>query len=257
MSRQAAGNTGIAIKTAPEIAAMRTSGRLLATVLQVVAARLGPGVATTELDELAASEVQRLGGQAAFLGHHGFPKSICISVNEEVVHGIPGPRVIADGDVVGLDFGVRYDGLITDAATTVAVGAPRHDAQRLLVTTEQALQAGIDQARAGQRVGDISAAIERHLRSAGLGIIRELTGHGVGRSLWEEPTVPNYGQAGHGPLLKPGMTLAIEPMATLGRPAVRVLADGWTIVARDGSLAAQFEHTILITDGAAEILTTR
>ena len=243
------------VKTDAEIAAMRHGGRILATVLQHLAARLEPGMTTDAIDQLAVAETRRLGGEAAFLGHEGFPKSICVSVNEQVVHGIPGARRLYAGDVVGLDFGIRYDGLITDAAVTVPVGTVGGAAQRLLKTTEEALYKGIDQVRDGCHVGDIAAAVERHLRAGGLGIIAELAGHGVGHELWEEPSIPNLGRAGHGPVLKAGMTVAIEPMATLGAPAIQVLGDKWTIASRDGSLAAQFEHTVLVTRRGAEILT--
>ncbi len=248
---------GGSVKTAAEIEAMRQSGQILAAVLTYLERQIAPGMTTEELDQLAAAETRRLGGKAAFLGHEGFPKSICISVNEAVVHGIPGERVIAEGDVVGLDFGIRYKGMITDSAVTVAVGTVSAPAQRLLKATNEALYLGIDQATAGHHVGDVSAAIERHLERANLGIIQELAGHGVGRELWEEPQILNYGRAGSGPVLKAGMTVAIEPMASLGGPAIHMLGDHWTIATRDGSLAAQFEHTVLITDGPAEILTAR
>jgi methionyl aminopeptidase len=228
---------------------------MLAQVLQYVSSELAVGMSTDELDQMAAAELKRLGGKPAFLGHEGFPKTICISVNDEVVHGIPGKRVLQVGDIVGLDFGVRHQGLVTDSAVTVALGDVNAASQRLLKTTKDALMIGIDQAVAGNRVGDISAAIERHLAKAGLGIIRELAGHGVGRDLWEEPQIPNYGRSGTGTVLKAGMTVAIEPMATLGSPAIKLQRDKWTIATRDGSLAAQFEHTIVISDGPPEILT--
>lgn len=235
---------------------MRQGGRILATVLQYLATRLRPGMTTFEVDQMAAAEIKRHGATAAFLGHEGFPNSVCVSVNEQVVHGIPGARALQDGDLVGLDLGIRFEGLITDGAVTVAIGAVDKNAQRLLKITKEALLLGIDQARAGGRVGDISAAIERHLRSGNLGIIKELAGHGVGHELWEDPHIPNLGMAGTGPALKPGMTIAIEPMATLGGPGIELLEDEWTIQSRDGSLAAQFEHTVLIMpDGPAEILT--
>jgi len=234
---------------------MRTGGKMLAQVLQYLADEMAVGMTTDELDQLAAHEVKRLGGAPAFLGHQGFPKSICISVNDEVVHGIPGKRRLKIGDVVGLDFGVRYDGMLTDSAVTVSLGDAKASIRRLLNSTQAALMVGIDQAVSGGRVGDISAAVQRYLVQANLGIIRELAGHGVGRDLWEEPQIPNYGRAGTGAVLKPGMTVAIEPMATLGSPEIKVLGDKWTIATRDGSLAAQFEHTILITDGPPEILT--
>ncbi|HUC86720.1 MAG TPA: type I methionyl aminopeptidase [Candidatus Saccharimonadales bacterium] len=243
------------VKTEAEIAAMRHGGRILATVLQNLSDELTAGMTTLDLDELATSKTQALGGSPAFLGHEGFPKSICVSVNDEIVHGIPGRRVLVEGDIVGLDFGVRYQDMITDSAVTVAVGAASGPSERLLKATREALYAGIDQATAGCHVGDIAAAVEQRLRAANLGIIQELAGHGVGRELWEEPQIPNLGTAGSGTVLTAGMTVAIEPMATLGNPAIQILDDNWTIVTRDGSLAAQFEHTILVTDGVAEILT--
>lgn len=243
------------IKTPPQIAAMRVGGRMLAQVLEYASHQLRPGITTLEVDSLVAREIKRLGGSAAFLGHQGFPKSICISVNDGVVHGVPSDFKLSEGDVVGLDVGIRYEGMITDGAVTVPLGTVSAPAQRLLKATREALYLGIDQAVVGKRVGDISAAIERHLKSANLGIIKELAGHGVGTDLWEEPQISNIGRAGAGPVLKAGMTVAIEPMATVGDPGIEVLSDKWTIVTRDGSLAAQFEHTILITDGPAEILT--
>jgi methionyl aminopeptidase len=245
----------VTIKTPAEIQDMRVGGQMLGQVLQVTKAAMRPGITTAELDDIAAAELKRLGGEPAFLGHEGFPKVICISVNDEVVHGIPGSRVLQDGDIVGLDFGVRYNGLITDSAITAPLGAISAPAERLLKITQQALMIGIDQATAGNHVGDIGAAVERHLKKDNLGVIAELAGHGVGYDLWEEPNIPNLGTAGSGPVLKAGMTIAIEPMATLGGPKVEVLDDKWTIATRDGSLAAQFEHTVLITDGPAEILT--
>jgi methionyl aminopeptidase len=246
----------IIVKTAEEIAAMRVGGKMLAQVLEVVVAAVKPGVRPVELSKLAGQEVERLGGEAAFLGHQGFPAPICISVNEVVVHGIPSQEPLQEGDIVGLDFGVRYHGLVTDGAITVAVGHPTEPAASLLKLTEEARAAGIAAARAGNRVGDISAAVEKVLNRGKLGIIEELVGHGVGRELWEEPNIPNYGPPHSGPRLKPGMTLAIEPMATLGSPEITMERDGWTIRTHDRSLAAQFEHTILITpEGPPEILT--
>ena len=246
----------ITIKSAEDIKAMRRAGSILARTLAKLSQALQPGMTTIELDRLAASEIKAAGATAAFLGHEGFPNSVCVSVNDEVVHGIPGKRVLADGDVVGLDLGVTCNGLITDGAVTVPIGSVDKNAQRLLKITQEALLIGIDQARAGNHVGDISAAIERHLRSGNLGVIKELAGHGVGYDLWEDPHIPNLGMVGSGPTLKPGMTIAIEPMATLGKPGIEVLRDDWTVVTKDHSLAAQFEHTVLITnDGPAEILT--
>lgn len=245
----------ISRKSAAEIELMAQGGAMLGQTLQAVAAAAGPGVTPRELSAIAGQTIKKLGGQAAFLGHHGFPDPICISVNEAVVHGIPSDTPLASGDIVGLDFGVRYKGLITDGAITVAVGEVSNQAQQLLDATQEALVAGIAQARPGNRVGDISAAVERVLRRHKLGIIEDLVGHGVGYDLWEEPNIPNHGKAHRGPLLAPGMTIAIEPMATLGTHEIAMDADGWTIRTADNSLAAQFEHTVAITDSEPRILT--
>jgi methionyl aminopeptidase len=245
----------ISPKSPSDIKAMRTGGKILAQVLSKVSAEVKPGVRPSELSALAGREVKRLGGEAAFLGHEGFPAPICISINDAVVHGIPNDQILRRGDIVGLDFGVRYQGRVTDGAVTVAVGEVDAETQRLLDVTQRALAAGIAMARGNNRVGDISAAVERVLKGDKLGVIQELVGHGVGLELWEEPQIPNYGLAGKGPKLIPGMTIAIEPMATLGSRKITTDSDHWTIRTADGSLAAQFEHTVLITDGAAEILT--
>lgn len=250
------------VKTPVEIERLRTSGGILAEVLRRLVAILEPGQTTGYLGEVAACELKALGGRPSFLGYQPdahmrpFPSLICISVNDEVVHGIPGPRVIATGDLVGLDFGVDYEGMLTDGAVTVVAGAePTPDQKRLLTATQQALEAGIAQVRPDGRIGDISAAIERCLRQARLGVIEELSGHGVGHQVHEDPLILNYGRPGTGMRLKPGMSIAIEPMATLGRPEIVVAADDWTIKTADGSLGAQFEHTVLITDSGSEILT--
>ena len=246
----------ISVKKPEEIENMRKGGQMLAEVLKQTSEKVAPGVTPKELSAFAGKLVKELGGEAAFQGHQGFPDPICISVNDEVVHGIPGNDPLEEGDVVGLDFGVRYKGLITDGAVTVPVGKIDADAKKLLDVTQSALAAGIFEARVGNRVGDISAAIEKELKRGGLAIIEELVGHGVGYDLWEEPQIPNYGKPNRGPKLVEGMTIAIEPMATLGRKEIYIDAtDGWTVRTEDGSLSAQFEHTILITDGDAEILT--
>lgn len=231
---------------------------MLARVLEVVAEAVKPGVTTKALADLARSELNRLGGKPAFLGYGGeppFPDVICISLNDEVVHGVPGDRQLANGDLVGLDFGVLYDGLITDGAITVTVGDATADKRRLVEATQQSLVAGIAQVKAGARVGDISHAVEAVLRQAGLGIVEELVGHGVGHELHEEPSIPNFGPSGQGMRLQAGMTIAIEPMATLGGSGVVVKPDQWTVATADGSLAAHFEHTVLVTETGAEILT--
>lgn len=246
----------ISVKKPAEIENMRKGGQMLAEVLKQTSQKVAPGVTPKELSAFAGKLITELGGKAAFLGHQGFPDPICISVNDEVVHGIPGDQPLEEGDLVGLDFGVRYKDLITDGAVTVPVGEIDADSKKLLDVTQAALAAGIFEARVGNRVGDISAAIEKELKRGGLAIIEELVGHGVGYDLWEEPQIPNYGKANRGPKLVEGMTIAIEPMATLGRKEIYIDAtDGWTVRTSDGSLSAQFEHTILITDGDAEILT--
>lgn len=246
------------IKTASEIAAMRESGRMLATVLGHLRSILKPGMTTQELADIAASKLKSLGdGQASFLGYQGFPDVICISINSEIVHGIPSKsRIINDGDIVGLDFGVTYKGMITDAAISVIAGRPKQRGHiQLLADTEEALLRGIAAVHDQVRTGDIGAAIEGHLKKRRYGIVRDLVGHGVGHQLHEDPNIPNYGRANTGPWLSKGMTIAIEPMVTLGTDRVRVAEDGWTVVTADNSWAAHFEHTVLITETGAEILT--
>ncbi len=245
------------VKTAREVAAMRESGRMLATVLQVVAGRVTPGISTKDLAVVAAAELKALGGNAPFLGHEGFPDVICISLNDEIVHGIPSRhRIIVEGDIVSLDFGVSYESMITDGAISLIAGKPHTAAhQRLVEDTRRSLDAGIAAVHEGARVGDIGAAIEGSLRARRYGIPRELVGHGVGHQLWEEPNVANYGRAHTGFQLEAGMTIAIEPMVTLGTSNIVLGNDGWTISTADGSLAAHFEHTVLVTPDGAEILT--
>jgi methionyl aminopeptidase len=245
------------VKTASEIAAMRDSGRMLATVLQLLKARLQVGMPTKQLADIARSELKALGGEAAFLGYQGFPDVICISVNDEVVHGIPKPgKIIAEGDIVGLDFGVTYKGMITDAAISVIAGKPKQKGHiELVKNTEQALQVGINTVHDQVRTGDIGAAIENYLKKYRYGIVRDLVGHGVGHQVHEDPNIPNYGRPGTGPWLSKGMTIAIEPMVTLGTDRVYTADDGWTIMTADGSRSAHFEHTVLITEDGAEVLT--
>lgn len=245
------------VKTQSEIAAMRESGRMLAAVLRVVGPAVAAGMSTKDLANIAAKELKALGGEPAFLGHEGYPDVICISVNDEIVHGIPRPdHFLKAGDIVGLDFGVRYRGMITDGAISVGVGKLAADTQRLLQVTKSSLEEGLAVVRAGVRVGDISAAIESYITAHGkYGIPRDLVGHGVGHALWEEPNIPNYGRAGTGPYLEAGMTVAIEPMVTLGTERIAGTPDGWTLRTADGSWAAHFEHTVLITAAGCEILT--
>ena len=245
------------VKTDTEIANMRISGHMLASVLEVLRREVKAGLTTKDLADLARQELDGLGGKPAFLGYQGFPDVICISVNDEVVHGIPGDRVLANGDVVGLDFGVNYRGMITDAAISVIVGGKGDEKVKKLVRdTEAAMLAGLETLHDGVKVGDIGAAVEKVLNKGGYGIVRDLVGHGVGHNVHEEPNIPNYGRAGTGPLLRAGMTVAIEPMATLGTDDVVIANDQWTVQTRDGSLSAHFEHTVLITEDSYEILTT-
>jgi methionyl aminopeptidase len=243
------------VKTQSEIEDMRKSGSILATVLDEVEKYLKPGVTTEELNTVAAKKLKKLGGLPAFLGYYGFPAVICISVNDEVVHGIPGKRIIKNGDIVSLDFGVNFNGMITDAARTVLVGAANKAKMQLIAGTLESLDAGISAVKAGARIGDISSSIQSVLDEYGYGIVRDLVGHGVGHELHEDPNIPNYGKASTGPELESGMTIAIEPMATLGSYKVYTADDGWTILTRDGSMAAHFEDTILVTDDGFEILT--
>lgn len=249
------------VKTKSELEAMRESGRMLASILTLVQSRVEPGITTQELANLAARELKALGADAPFLGYGGptpFPDVICISLNEQVVHGIPGGREVRSGDIVSLDFGVKYRGMITDSALSVIAGKPKDQRHVELVEyTEKAMMAGVNTVRDGIRAGDIGAAIEIVLNRKRYGIVRDLVGHGVGHELHEEPNIPNYGRPGSGPELHAGMTIAIEPMATLGGEGVYVDRDGWTIMTRDGSWAAHFEHTVLITEDGAEVLTAR
>ncbi len=243
------------VKTEQEIIDIRVSGKMLATVLQYLEQKIEVGMTTKDLADLAAVELKRLGGKPAFLGYGGFPDVICISRNDEVVHGIPGSEIIEDGDLVSLDFGVDYNGMITDSAITVIAGEGSGAKRRLLKGTKEALDAGINSLHGGVRTGDIGAAVEKVMNQYGFGIVRDLVGHGVGHQVHEEPDIPNYGIAGTGKKLDAGMTICIEPMSTLGGDDVTMDQDGWTIKTRDGTLSAHFEHTILITQDSAEIIT--
>ena len=244
------------IKTSQEITAMRESGRMLATVLQKLVTDLTAGMTTKDLAEIAKKELRVLGGQPTFLGYYGFPDVICVSVNDEIVHGIPRQNhLIKEGDIVSMDFGVTYQGMITDAATSVIIGKVSTNISNLVENTYRSLMAGISTMCSGVRVGDISSAIQAILDVGKYGIIRDLVGHGVGHELHEDPNIPNYGKKGTGPALQAGMTVAIEPMATLGGHSIKTDADGWTIRTTDGSMAAHFEHTVLLTDDGPEILT--
>jgi methionyl aminopeptidase len=245
----------ITIKTPAEIELLRQGGKKLSELLHTLVAAVTPGITTGELDILARELFKKSGGEPTFLGFHGFPGSICISVNEEVVHGIPGKRVLKDGDVVGIDAGLRYKGFCTDTATTVVIGQPTTEVSTLMQVAQESLAAGIAAARIGNRVGDISAAVQATIDPHGYGIVRDLTGHGIGRNQWEEPAIPNFGKPGTGPTLKEGMVIAIEPMVNLGGREVMQMDDDWTIATIDNSIAVHFEHTIAITANGPEILT--
>jgi methionyl aminopeptidase len=245
----------IVIKTEEDLKAMRPACAIAATVLAEVTAFIQPGVTTRAVDEYAAERIRYYGARSAFLGYRRFPSHTCLSVNEEVVHGVASDRVIQFGDTVSVDVGVVHQGYIGDNARTVAAGGCDLEAQRLMDVTERALQEGIAQARAGNRVVDISRAIQQCVESHGLSVVREFVGHGVGRKMHEDPQIPNFVEKKASPVLKPGMTLAIEPMVNAGSPAVKVLKDGWTVVTQDGKRSAHFEHTVLVTSGTPEILT--
>ena len=247
----------IPIKNEREIEKMRAACKSASTVLDRVANLIRPGLTTREVDQAAADFIAEESCTSAFLGYRGFPGNICISVNEEVVHGIGGSRRIQYGDIVKLDVGVFKDGWVGDTATTVPVGVIDEKVARLLRVTEETLALAITFAQSGRRLGDLCASIEAEIVANGYTVVREFVGHGVGRQLHEEPQVPNYGRKGSGPKLKPGMTLAIEPMVNMGTGAVRVLPDKWTVVTTDGKPSAHFEHTVLITKGEPEILTWR
>ncbi len=248
---------GIIIKSERELALMRQVGRIVAAVLAILMKQVKPGMKTKELDIIAGREVERLGAKPSFKGYRGFPANLCVSVNDEIVHGIPGERVLHKGDIVSLDFGASFNGFQGDTAVTVGVGEISPQARKLVVTTEEVLKAGIAAARSGARLGDISAAIQSYAESRSYSVVREYTGHGIGREMHEEPQIPNFGLAGTGPVLKKGMTLALEPMVNAGDWHTRVGDDQWTVSTADGSLSAHFEHTVAITDGEAEILTSR
>jgi len=246
----------IILKSERDLEVMRPAGKVAGTVLEEVAAFIRPGVSTREVDDYAASRIKFYGARSAFLGYRKYPCHICVSVNEQVVHGLAGARQLEFGDIVSLDIGVMYRGFIGDTARTVAVGGCAVQAQRLMDVTEQALHLGIAQALPGNRVVDISRAVQVFVESNGFGVVREFVGHGVGRTVHEEPQVPNFVEPGKkSEKLRPGMTIAIEPMVNAGTADVSMMNDGWTVVTKDGQLSAHFEHTVLITEGEPEILT--
>ena len=245
----------IIVKKPDELVAMRMSGRKTATILHKVASKVASGVTTKELDEYAAELARKEGGICAFHGFHGFPGHICSSVNEEVVHGIPGRRIIRDGDIVSIDFGLVYGGFVGDTAITVAAGEIDPEWQRLLDVTKQSLDAAIAKAVEGNRLSDISHAVQVVAEGAGFSVVRDFVGHGIGREMHEDPQIPNYGPAGRGPILKAGMTFAIEPMINLGVHKTKTLKDGWTVITKDRLPSAHFEHTVAVGKQTAEILT--
>jgi methionyl aminopeptidase len=249
----------IILKSPDEVAKMRVAGGIVAETIETVLAAVQPGVSTADLDVVAEAFIKERKATPSFKGYRGFPASICASLNEEVVHGIPSPkRILKEGDVLSLDFGAIWDGYHADSAVTVFVGEPASaEAEKLVRVTEEALEAGISQIRPGGRLSDISHAVQQVVEGAGFSVVREYVGHGVGRSLHEDPQIPNYGLPGRGPELRPGLVVAVEPMVTMGDWKTRVLADDWTVVTADGSLAAHFEHTIGVTEDGREVLTAR
>jgi methionyl aminopeptidase len=243
----------VIIKSDEEIATMRRCGRILTRILDRLRAEVRPGMKTVQLDIIMAEESKKRGVKPSFKGYRGFPANLCVSVNDEIVHGIPGERILEEGDIVSLDVGARLDGFHTDAAITVGAGPISKEAEDLIAVTEGSLKSGIAQAVNGGWIGDISSAIQRYVESKGFSVVREYTGHGVGRDLHEEPQIPNFA-FGKGSLLRKGMTLAVEPMVNVGDWRTRLGANQWTVLTADGSLSAHFEHTVAITDNEAEIL---
>ncbi|HSD95171.1 MAG TPA: type I methionyl aminopeptidase [Syntrophales bacterium] len=244
----------IILKSRSEIEKMRKSNAIVAVILEELRKKIRPGVKTIELDRLSEELALKKGARPAFKGYRGYPYSLCASVNSEVVHGMPSDKELKEGDIVSLDFGILNDGYYGDAAVTVPVGEITPAAKRLLRVTEEALYRGIAEVKAGNRIGDISAAIQGHVEAAGYSVVRDLVGHGIGKSLHEDPQVPNYGSSGRGVELKPGMVFAIEPMVNEGTYRVEILRDGWTVVTADGKLSAHFEHSVAITENGPVIL---
>ena len=243
-------------KSPQAIARMREAGQILVAAMRLCRELTKPGISTLELDAEVDALIRKAGARAAFKGYRGFPATICTSINEEVVHGIPAAhRRLKEGDIIGLDLGAIVDGYYADAAATLPVGDVPPEVQQLLDVTRESLERGIAEVRPGNRLGDISAAVQRHVEAAGFGVVRAFVGHGIGRQLHEDPQIPNFGEPGKGPVLRPGMVLAIEPMVTMGHWGVRVLADHWTAVTEDGSLAAHFEHTVAVTESGPDVLT--
>ncbi|MDP2854384.1 MAG: type I methionyl aminopeptidase [Smithellaceae bacterium] len=244
----------VILKQPDEIDKARASNRIVAEVLNVLREKVKPGVTTRELDKIAEGVTEKRRAKPAFKGYRGYPFSLCTSVNEEVVHGMPSNRILVEGDIIGLDFGIYHQGLYGDAAITLPVGKIGEQAANLMQVTEQSLYSAINQVCAGNRLGDISAAVQETVEAAGYSIVRDFVGHGVGKSLHEDPQIPNFGKKGRGIELKKGMILAIEPMVNAGQYKVKILSDGWTVITADGSLSAHFEHSVAITDNGPEIL---
>ena len=247
----------IEMKSAREIEIMRRSGKITSSVLAELLRSVRPGMTLREVDRMAERGIRERGGIPTFKGYHGFPASICASVNEVVVHGIPGDRILAEGDILSIDIGTTFEGYVSDSAATVPVGNVSAAAERLMRVTQECLMLGIAQMQKGNRLSDIGHAVQQHAERNGYGVVRALVGHGVGKQMHEEPQVPNWGEAGRGITLKPGLVLAIEPMITEGDYDVETLGDGWTVVTADGKLAAHFEHTIALTEDGPRILTLR
>ena len=247
----------IVCKSPAEIEKMRAASQLVARILDELAAMVVPGVSTADLDAAAEQRVRAAGAEPAFKGYRGYPATLCASANEQVIHGIPNRTPLKSGDIISLDMGVKLDGFYGDSAVTVPVGAVDEQVKRLLRVTQEALEKGIAEVRVGGRISDIGHAIQKHVEANGFSVVREFVGHGIGASLHEEPQIANYGEPGRGPRLAEGMTLAIEPMVNMGKPAVKVLSDGWTAVTKDGSLSAHFEHTVAVTKNGPAVLTAR
>jgi methionyl aminopeptidase len=246
----------IILKSPEEVTKIHRAGRIVAEVLEELGERIRPGMTTLDLDRMAEEGIQKRGGQPAFKGYKGFPATLCTSVNEEIVHGIPSHRTLREGDIIGLDLGAIVEGYYGDAAITVAVGAIQPRVQRLVQVTKESLYRGIEKMKVGNRLSDVSHAVQKHVEAAGYSVVKDFVGHGIGQALHEEPQLPNFGKPGQGPRLRSGMVLAIEPMVNMGKDGVRVLDDHWTAVTEDGSLSAHFEHTVAITEAGPVILTS-
>lgn len=245
----------INLKTYKEIKIMKEGGKIAAHILKIIQKKAVGGITTKQLDDIAKSEIKKAGVKASFLGHAGFPANICTSINSEVVHGIPGRKTLKEGDIIGIDFGVLYKGYHTDTAVTVGVGKINAKKKRLIKIAKESLNRGIEIIKPGVRLGDIQNTIQEYVEKEGFSVVRDLAGHGIGKELQENPSIPNYGSRGTGPILKEGMVIAIEPMITDGRWQVKILADGWTVVTADGSDSAHFEHTVAVVKNGYEVLT--